>query len=369
MTIRHRASCRVASLVAVGLVAASTSAMAANGVNFKGRNVTIIIGSSTGGTTDLSTRLIASFLSKYLPSKPNVVVQNRPGAHSIIAMNYIAQQVKPDGLTLAGGSTSQINPYDYRVPQSHYDPSKFEMVGGIGIGGTIVIIRKEALPRLLNKKAAPVAMGSVQTFPQTGMQMTAWGIKYLGWNAKWVPGYRGLPPLILALERGEVDMTAFATTFLNRKTLLDKSKFSIIYQTGSDAGTVPASLPAVAKTPMFVKAMAGKIKDPLAQEAFKYWRNITTVTIWTALPPNTPKDIVTTYRTAYRKAVTDPTFLERGRKFSKDFSAISAESLTKTVKTLAEIPAPALNYMSVMLREQGLNVEALKEKRRRKKKK
>jgi hypothetical protein len=45
-------------------------------------------------------------------------------------------------------------------------------------------------------------MGSLSGIPRSGMQMAAWGIELLDWNAKWVIGYRGTNELTLALERG-----------------------------------------------------------------------------------------------------------------------------------------------------------------------
>src|SRR4249919_252285 len=100
-------------------------------ISFEGKTVTIVIGSSPGGTTDASARLMAAGLSKHLPGKPAVVVQSKPGAHSLTAMNYFTEQVKPDGLILAVGSGSQLDPTNYRVPQSRYDPTTFLMIGGV----------------------------------------------------------------------------------------------------------------------------------------------------------------------------------------------------------------------------------------------
>src|SRR5690348_2686165 len=87
-------------------------------ISFEGKTITVVIGSEPGGTTDGSARLMGTFLAKYLPGKPSAVVQSKPGAHSMVAMNYFAQQVKPDGLTLAVGSGSQIDPINYRIPAS-----------------------------------------------------------------------------------------------------------------------------------------------------------------------------------------------------------------------------------------------------------
>jgi hypothetical protein len=239
------------------------------------------------------------------------------------------------------------------------------MIGGVGIGGTIMIIRNDQIAALTDKSKPPVAMGSVTGIPRSGMQMTAWGIDYLGWNAKWVAGYRGTPDLILALQRGEIGMTSLANTEV-RPELLDKGKYAIIVQSGSNRGTVPASMPAITKVPLFVPMVEGKIKDPIAQKAFQYWRAISSVSKWAALPPGTPKPIAGAYHAAFRSTAKDPAFIERGKKISEDVSAMAAEDVTATVQTLAELPPEAFTYMKEMLAKQGLKVVERKKKKKKK---
>lgn len=335
------------------LLVAAPNAGAAGQPDFAGKNVTIITGSTPGGSTDVSARLVARFIGKYLPGRPNVVVENRPGARGMTAMNYFAQQVTPDGLTVIVGSGSQIDPLNYRVPNAHYDPSKFAIVGGLGIGGSILEIRNEALPRLTNKKADPVIMATIGNIPRSGMQMAAWGIAYLGWNAKWVAGYRGNPDLILAYERGEVDMTSFATAQLTPQ-LLDKTKYTVLYQSGSEGATVPSEMPELAGVPLFAPAMEGKITNPLDRQAFDYWRNISSIDNWIALPPKTPPAIVAAYRSAFAKVRQDQTFKVQAKKVGADVSSVSPESQEKTIKTLADLPPAALHEMTHILERQGL---------------
>src|SRR5206468_1004127 len=137
----------------------------------------------------------ASALGKYLPGEPIVVAQNVPGAEGMTALNYFAQQVKPDGLTLTIGSGSQAEPTHYRRPQSHFDPTTFDFIGGAGRGGSALVISKEAAPRLYTVNAAPVVMGTTSGSFRSNMHMAAWGREFLGWNLKWVAGYRGTSEL------------------------------------------------------------------------------------------------------------------------------------------------------------------------------
>jgi len=212
----------------VGLLAAfaTGSARADEPVSFKGKTVTMIIGFAAGGGTDLAGRLIAAHLGKYLPGQPNVIVQNIPGAEGMTAMNYFANQAKPDGLTLTMGSGSVADPINFRKPQAKYDPSKFLFVGGTGRGGTLTVINKGHEANLTDRSKPQVIMGSPGGAPRSGVLVTAWGIEFLGWNAKWVVGYKGTNDLFTALERGEIDMAATSSTHMVEK-LLKTGKFKM----------------------------------------------------------------------------------------------------------------------------------------------
>ena len=351
---RLAAACRLVCYLTLALLISCPAA--ADSVFVEGKTISIIVGSGTGGSTDGSARLMGQFLTKHLPGAPTTVVQNRPGAHGVAALSYFAEQVKPDGLTVAVGSGSQLDPVNYRVPQSRYDPTQFAMVGGIDLGGGVVVIRTEALPRLMDKTASPVVMGAPAGIPHSAMLPVAWGIDYLGWNAKWITGFPSqTPALVLALERGEVDMTAFSVTGLTT-SLLDRSKYKILYQTGSNRCTQPSSLPALQGTPIFADVIKGRIADPLAQKAFDYWCNSASIVTWMALPPGTPAEIVNTYRAAFGRIAADPEFLEKGRIFSGDLTAASHQTVTATVAAFGQASPDVIDFRRQMLRRQGLDL-------------
>lgn len=103
---------------------------------------------AAGGGTDGSARLLAQFVGPQLPGSPTIVVRNVPGADGMTSLNYFVQQVAADGLTTAMGSSTQSDPHFYRNPNAKYDPARFRIVGGVGRGGTTLIIRKDAIARL-----------------------------------------------------------------------------------------------------------------------------------------------------------------------------------------------------------------------------
>lgn len=339
----------------IGLAAAlmMCTGAAAQAPDFTGKTVTMIIGYKPGGGTDAVGRIIANHLKKYLPGKPNIVVQNVPGADGVTAMNYFVQQVKPDGLTITMASDTQGDPVVYKQPQVHYDPTKFEVIGGIGRGGSMVVIRKEAEPRLYDKSKPPVIMGSVGGIPRSGILTTAWGIDLLGWNAKWVLGYPGTNDLFLALERGEIDMTASSNLFQIKKAL-ETGKIKVLTQTGNMEKGKVVGRSEFKDVPVFPDLVEGKVHDPLKQKAYKYWFSLLLLGKWMALPPGTPQPIVAAYRDAFQKLSTDKDFLELGKKISEDFETQDGPSVANLIKTLGETSPEAIAYIKTMLKSQGI---------------
>jgi putative tricarboxylic transport membrane protein len=337
------------------LVIAVTSAPASaqQPVTFKGKTISMIIDARAGGGTDLTGRLVAPFLTKYLPGHPSVVVRNLPGAEGIVALNYFVQQVKPDGLTLTTGGGPSIDPIRYRTPQARYDPGKFEFIGGIGRGGSMLIISSAAERRLYDKNANPVTMGIAGAAPRSGQLMAAWGIEYLGWNAKWIPGYRGTRALMRALQQSEIDMTATSNLF-SLKGVINSGEFKIVIQSGGLQNGKRVPRPEFANVPLLADRLAGKITDPIAKKSFATWQSVLLTDKFVALPPGTPKPIVAAYRTAYRKVIADPEFNARGRKLSEVFEPMSDSDVNSLVQVIVGTPKEAVAYLNGILRKQGI---------------
>jgi hypothetical protein len=338
------------------LLLGGSVALADEQASFGGKTITMIIASAPGGGTDVSGRVIANFLASHLPGGPTVVVRNIPGAQGVTSMNYFVKQAVPDGFTLTMGATNQADPLLYRKSNASYDPTKFEMVGGVGRGGSVLVIRKDAENRLYDKSKPPVMMGALGGVPRSGMQTTAWGIRFLNWNAKWVVGYPGTNELFLALERGEIDMTSTANLFQVRK-LVDTGKFKILTQAGAlrDGRTVPR--PEFGSAPLVADLIENKLTTPLEKEAYRYWASLTAMDKWIALPPNTPLQYVKAYREAFEASVQDPEFAELGKKVSEDFQPMHAQDVNMLVRNLGATSPDATKFIADMLHEQGVEGE------------
>jgi hypothetical protein len=340
-----------ASFIALATLA-TPPASADEKISFEGKTIKMILPTTVGGSTDLAARVIINSLGKYLPGNPTIVGSYMPGGgQGISALNFVAQQVRPDGLTILLSSNAEADPIVYRSSQAHFDPTKFEIVGGIGVGDNILIIRTDALPRLLDKSQPPVTMGSIAGPPRSGMRMTVWGTEFLGWNTKWVRGYPNSPDIVLAMERGEVDMTSFPRFFSVNK-LTDTTRFKILYLDGLLVPVRPSGRADADNAPLFTEAMEGKIEDPKMRAAYDYWR-ASKLFKWLALPPQTPAAIRDVYRAAFAKAAADPEFKRQAEKTIEGYTVLSPDETIKMLTDLASTSDEAIATTDALLRKQG----------------
>jgi len=112
--------CRFILGFALGLklVVAATSAVAQQ--DYPGRPIRLIVPSSPGGGTDTTARIVSPKSSELLGQQ--IIVDNRPGASTIIGMEAVARAA-PDGYTLLiGNSTMTIIPSTHK--KLRVDPVK-----------------------------------------------------------------------------------------------------------------------------------------------------------------------------------------------------------------------------------------------------
>jgi len=110
---------------------------------YEGKVMKIIIGHEVGGGYDRLARLLARHLPKHIPGKPTIIVENMPGAATIIAANYIYSVAKPDGLTL--GAIDRGLPIAQLVKGEgiRFDLTKFSWIGSAAVEGTVLCLRSD----------------------------------------------------------------------------------------------------------------------------------------------------------------------------------------------------------------------------------
>src|SRR5258705_6194900 len=69
---------------------------------YAGKQITLLIGTTTGGGYDLYGRMLARHIGRHIPGTPEVIVKNMPGADGLLLTNYIYNKGARDGTEIAG---------------------------------------------------------------------------------------------------------------------------------------------------------------------------------------------------------------------------------------------------------------------------
>jgi tripartite-type tricarboxylate transporter receptor subunit TctC len=317
--------------------------------------VIMTVGFGAGERPDLYARVLGRSLVRFLPGNPGLLVLNKPGAGGVIALNEWVSKAEPNGLHVTVGGSSQIDMDALARTRAKYDPAKFKYVGGLAAPSQALCISKEAIERLYDKSAKPVAIGVVGATLRTGHYQALWGAAFLGWNIQWVQGYRITGELRQALERGEIDMAPFGSS-TDIDYLLATGKFAVASQSGAVIDGKIVARPVLGSAPIISDLVKGKIKDPLAQKAFKYGEDIVQMGMWVALPPGTPDGMTATYVKAFEAALNDPQFQTAWVKIDPDSPVANKAELEKLVHALGGTPREAVEYIQAELKRQGFGI-------------
>jgi tripartite-type tricarboxylate transporter receptor subunit TctC len=187
---------------------------------YQGKTIRIVTGYPAGDVNDLWPRLIAQHMTKYIAGNPNFIVQNMPGASSMIAANYTYNVAKPDGLTL--GWIAPALYFDQLVGRKEvqYDWAKYNFIGSPVRSEHHLYMRTESPYKTLEdirKAAEPPKCGSGGK-TGTGYYFPKLLEETLRLKFNIVLGYQGGGPIDLAVEKGEIHCRAMTIeTFLSRE--------------------------------------------------------------------------------------------------------------------------------------------------------
>jgi tripartite-type tricarboxylate transporter receptor subunit TctC len=335
----------------------SFAASAQDAASFAGKSVNVTVGFESGSRIDLYARTLMGNLRRYLPGQPNIIVLNRPGAGGVVALNDWFVKAEPDGLNIAVGAQTQVDGDALARTHARYKPSELRYVGGLAAASQGLFINKAALQPLHEKSGNPGTMGIVGSTLRTGYYQTLWGAAFLGWNVKWVPGYQSTAEVRNALERGEVDMSAFGTS-TDIDYLLATGKIGLVSQSGAIIEGKLVPRPAFGNTPVISALVKGKITDPLAQSAFDYSEQVIQVGMFLALPPKTSDAIMAAYVKAFEETVTDAAYQEAWSKIDPDSPVAHKADLEKLMNELAKVSPEALDFIQAELKRQNVSVGA-----------
>ena len=317
------------------LLLAALLPAAAHAQYYAGKTVTIIVGYKTGGGYDATARALARHLPKHIPGKPTVIVQNMPGANSIIAANHVYNVAKPDGLTIATFNRNLPIAQLTGVPGVKYDMTKFAWIGSAASESTILAIRAD-LPyktfedlRKADKEIVIGATGpgaNTYDFPLLLKEL-------LGLKLKIVTGYPSSSDIMLAVERKEVDGRAGSYSSILRfieRGLVRPLVRARASERGIEQLPVDESL---ATNPRAKAIMALRSAPEIVGRPY-------------VMHPQTPAEHVKAMRTAFAAAIKDPELVAEGSKAKMELEFVDGEEAVKVMKEVLSQPKDIVDEFS-----------------------
>jgi tripartite-type tricarboxylate transporter receptor subunit TctC len=213
---------------------------------FPSKPIHIVVGFPPGGGNDIIARLLGAKMQESWGQ--SVVIDNKPGANSIIAAEFVAKSA-PDGYTLLVNATGgmSVNPVLYaKLP---YDPLKdFVPISMVGSFPLVLVVNPavpansvreliayaKANPGKLNYSAGSTAF---QVATEMFKQMTGTDIKHIP--------YKGSVQSISAVMAGDVQMTIVDSPPLVPQLKSDRVR-ALAVTTAKRAAALP-NLPAIAE--------------------------------------------------------------------------------------------------------------------------
>ncbi|HEU4343519.1 MAG TPA: tripartite tricarboxylate transporter substrate-binding protein [Candidatus Binatia bacterium] len=316
---------------------------------YKGKTIRVVIGYSAGGTNDLWARAIARFWSKYIPGNPDIIVQNMPGAGTMIAANYIYGVGKSDGLTVGLISPALFFNQIGGQKEVKFDWAKFAWIGSPEGTSEMLSMRSDSPFKTLDdirKASVPPRCGTTGAgtpghyFPRLLEEVLA-----MKFNL--VTGYPGASEIDLAIEKGEVQCRAGTTSaFFGREPgrTWAKTGFVRILVIGgskrdSRAGDVPT-----------IWEMMEKYKTPDSG------KRLTTVILSPGLfgrpivgGPGVPADRVKILRDGFLKAMKDPELLAEAEKRGWEPDPVGGDKLEALAREVVTQPPEVIARMNAVL--------------------
>jgi len=305
-----------------------SSAVANNHEYYRGKTVRIVVGLSAGGGFDIYARALARHLGKHIAGNPAFVVDNMPGAGSMIAANHVYKSAKPDGLTLGHFVGSLFMQQLLGRPGAEFEATKYEFVGAPIPEKTACALTKASGITSIDRWFAaktPVKLGATGSGPIVDVPKILKSA--VGLPIQLVLGFKGTADIRLAAESGELAGACWSWDAI-------KSTWT----RGLESGEVSIVLQALAKP------LADLPKVPLAISYAKSEdaRRLIEVGIHDAadiarpfvMPPGTPKDRVQIIRQAFSATLKDPAFVAEAEKSKLDIDPVSGEALEKIVAAI-----------------------------------
>jgi tripartite-type tricarboxylate transporter receptor subunit TctC len=293
---------------------------------YKGKTLTIVVGTTPGGGFDVYARMIARHMSKHIPGSPTIIVENRPGAGQLIAANTVYHTGRKDGTMMVHFIGSQIIQQLIGNPAVEFDARQYIWLGAPTRDNMICYAtRASGFTSLAEARGSrQLVMGGLG--PGNSIDETIKLLKTAGdLNIKLVSGYGGTPDILVALDKDEVMGTCWGREGL-REQVDQRTTSGELREIGQGGMKPLPDLPNL----LLLRDLAKdddwrKLIDVGTTFAMEVIRGF-------ALPPGVPPERVQALRSAFMATLTDPALLAEAERAKLPIDPISGEAYEQVVK-------------------------------------
>jgi tripartite-type tricarboxylate transporter receptor subunit TctC len=330
------------ALIVIGLLLAAVSVAGADPIAdfYAGKTLRMLVGYGPGGGYDIYGRLVAEFLPKYLPGHPSIVTENMPGAGSFAAATYIANVAPKDGTVLA--SLAQTFPLDSAVGGAgKANAAEFHYIGrvttSIDVGAALASAGIKSIADARARQYTVGASGRGSTTDIYPEALNAYG----GTKFKIVLGYKGTSEILLAMQRGEVDIDgAYGLPgMLATHPGWIKGEATLLYQAALKRSQL---LPNVPTLPELALSDEGRAILRAIASTAEIGRSI-------IVGPGVPTERLAALRTAFSTMLKDPDFAATCDQRHLMLDPGSGDDMDAIVKETFALPQSTLAKISAML--------------------
>ena len=305
----------------------------------------MIIGAAVGGGYDLPGRVMQQHMGQHIPGNPPIVVENMPGAASIVMTNYLYNRAPRDG-TVMGMPNNSI-PLEPRLKILSRDGGdvRFDVSKLIWIGTPVqepqLFWTWSRCGAELRRPAQTSASSSVPW--RSARIITRCRSLPTACSARMeiIPGYKGTSDTFVAVEQGEVQGggTSLLNLMVNRGDWLRDGKAGVVLNFGLER------LPELPDVP----TAAELATTPEDRDLFRFIAMKFAMARPLAFPPEVPRDRVDAMRQAFDDTMTDPAFLADAKKIGLPVSPMRGVEIQKLVDEIQATPQPIVDRLRELL--------------------
>jgi tripartite-type tricarboxylate transporter receptor subunit TctC len=300
---------------------------------YRGKRLTVYVGSSTGGGTDAYGRVAARFIAHHLPGQPTVTVVNVPGANGMVLANQLYRSLPKDGTAVGTFDRAAALHGIWGNPAAQFVPTELNWIGSANVDTSLCVTwHGSGIDTLEKFMTREVVLGS-STIYHANLLNSLFGAKL-----KQVRGYPGGNDVLLALERGEVQGRcnwSWSSIIGTRSEWVSNKKINLVLQFAEEKHPDLPNVPLVgelAKTEQQRQMIDLVLSSQAMARPF-------------VAPPHVPVERVSALRRAFMEMAKDPAFLAAAKTQQLEIEPVNGERIQQTLARISRMPKEVIRAL------------------------